>query len=420
MEQKTFTGKGQVPVGTRHPSALPGASKFALPRAVTKNVDDIIPGMDSQYLEFFLWQYRRCFYRSYDDAKRSVPAFDISSDPTRAAILVFASSMKEPDRTDSTLKYFDAFCSYSKTALKNNDFLDLVCASYYIALAGLFHPTLINDASSMTVHYLQFCRIAEAISSPSHGIRLPNETLASIKDLLQTIISMSWSVCMRYCYRSPANYAQIWEPLWEIIDLSSSVMSRGPPIENNAVVNTGLYLEVYSRIKFLRFLDLANQKDGEVEAGQLDTVRAQLVQILWQLIELAGSIPSVGELLRQAYDIDSHIRNGNADETHGHLPFPPLVLPTVGDCHRPDVEIAYLYCNARLLASLLAPDADHDMGCRKGAFESAIAICRILHETGVRNWWISQRARRSYFWAGLIVTRDNYAPGKFRVIIGLL
>src|SRR5271163_2570576 len=85
-------------------ASLPGISSFTISKSLTRDSNDIIPGLDSKYLEY-IFDPQTAYFASWFDPMDGRPEiFDISSPPTRAAVLVLAASLQ--NRIDDQYKYF--------------------------------------------------------------------------------------------------------------------------------------------------------------------------------------------------------------------------------------------------------------------------------------------------------------------------
>jgi hypothetical protein len=415
---------------------LPGMSRFTISRGLANTVDEIIPGVDSQYIHFLHHTPFRHHRQTIEGRVITYPllyadrqTFDLSTPLARAATLVLVSSAEDtvilPSRrflparnSEHTTRYYDAFCHYAKLAIEGRNVLDLAHATYCLALsqglAGLRFmdwPTSKQHIESVLVHILQFCRISEACSNADLSRPLSNSefkgVLLQLRDVLYGAFSL---VCKMLLEDYPSKLSEFSITITDIIRLSAAVLSRG-------VDCSGLILHV--RVSFMRLLERAEYGRG-VDQTPTSMIVSQIVTYLGKIVEGAKVFPGVVDLLDQVFEIERHLHSntyGPLEESE-FLRFPHLRLPfTPGE--RLDrigvIAKAQDYCFGQLMRNLLPP-GEKETEPRWSNLLLAIAICRLIHlddlctSPGTRN--------RNLFWAGLVMMKWNYDPGKLRGNVG--
>ena len=119
--------------------------------------------------------------------------FDISSPLLRTAVLILASSFH--DGHNYQCKYFAVFFRFANDAIRNQDCVALVHASYYVPLiAGPKAFDMTHDWSRGLIHLLKFARAVDAFCSFYYHIPPFNE-LKLVEKRVHTVFWMAWTAC---------------------------------------------------------------------------------------------------------------------------------------------------------------------------------------------------------------------------------
>ena len=288
---------------------------FTIFRASERPDNGIIPGMDSQYLGFFdeirqkdvivkppfQWQ-RDNFFRYVWYGKLEL---DISSPLCRASVLVLASSLKHNRSNKDSCRYFAAFCENAKVAIRNGNWKDLAYASHVMTVVA-WHCPLDSRPTEIMVHFLQFCRIAQTMNET-----VSNQLPESIVRHCDETIDMAWLITAFAYDRDGTRMSQIWDRLWEIMELSSW-LTREPygvgfrKLDSNAAG----YLNSLNNQANIHLAIVLNQfilKVGERDLLRLETARNRTIGILRRIQELIIQIPDMPGLLNPVFDMGLYL-----------------------------------------------------------------------------------------------------------------
>jgi hypothetical protein len=427
---------------------LPGISKFTISGALANAIDEIIPGVDWQYIHYLRHNRSRGFpqrigqcgimFFSYD------LRFDLSTPLTRAAALVLVSSMKDPIGMDSlslpsrngehTERYYDAFCHYAKLAIESQNCLELTHATFYLAISlrgaawgELEWLTSKHHIDSILVHILQFCRISDACSNADLPARLSKSQFKSVIRELRRVLAIFRNVCTMLFFDYPSKIADFGTVINAITRLSTAVLSRWVDVDDDIFGREGGAFsslrdeELFVDVSFKRLLDRARYGRG-IDKTPTSKIVSQINTCLGKTIDL---LPGVDELLKQVYDIERHLHPNTYGplEANGFLRFPHLRLPDGFDLRTMNLT-ARKYCHAQLMRNLVGPDGSKNE-TRWSNLMHALAICRLVHaydlyiSRKLGTAWIAWTGRLAHlFWAGLVMKKWNYDPGELRDNVG--
>jgi len=413
---------------------LPGMITFELSKSLGNKVDEVIPGIDSRYIDYLLdishrgaWPITGPYSRRGRLAFCS-DTFDLSTPLTRTAALVLASSVRDKGNEDNP-RYYAAFCAYARSAIQRQECLELARATYYVALSQRVMwfdttewPATKFQIQTILVHVLQYCRISEAWSSADQH-PLSKTEFSLVARQMERILSIFRDVCWSLFYSYPSGVAEVSTTLREITGISITVLSRGlNGVGEGENVHAALLecLEVCLRASFLQLRKDHATNNGEIRQRHLSNIASRIIELLGQVVTVMEIFPGVGDLIKQAFDIELYTdRHGAlADifqplENGGFLRL-PLLHYSNAEHTRYVFQAAVMCCYARLMSGLMNAEANLN-GRRRSDLSHAIAICRLLRSHDLNNRAQGENNRRelrSLFWAGLIMRKLNYNSGE--------
>jgi len=166
------------------------------------------------------------------------------------------------------------------------------------------------------------------------------------------------------------------------------------------VISLSIYIQFYLDHLLSRATYNANPEES-------NRVTDGLYSILDRIIRLVAHLSPIGDYIYHAYNfgLDNH-----TGATNAFLHFPdvqPHGLKGVGDAEERDTALALVYAFARLLKNMLEGTANESEKCITEIHKSAIAICRLCASFPDRSPMVTLLAKRSLFWAGLILTESR-------------
>jgi hypothetical protein len=154
------------------------------------------------------------------------------------------------------------------------------------------------------------------------------------------------------------------------------------------------------------------------DAAGLNSLRSDLSDILDRIIRLTSHLSHISNYIHYAYAIRSNFDLPSTDPKNSFLHFAdvqPYGLNPSADPKPRDTALALLFAFARLLKGMLEQTADEEK-VTSIIHDSAIAICRLCASFPSPSPMVTLLAKRSVFWAGIILTESRFPSGKILLV----
>lgn len=259
-----------------------------------------------------LWPGRRCSptqFRIQLSSQVFVPLYDAkfsqSSALFRSAILVLMCKLRTEGRDQGTCDYLKVFYRRAQESIHAHAFLEIVYASYIIAVHGLIADESINEA---LIQSLQFCR---ALNTLINSGMAEDDELSWIETLWQSILSSIIYIRQRLIFDNTDDGGQLVEHIWEqlrrILDVSSCLLPSDSDIADlplsmstETISQKVLTLSIYMQFYLDRFLFRASCRSSRV-VEDVEPVIPCLYKILGQIIPLINHLCNISDYIHHAY-----------------------------------------------------------------------------------------------------------------------
>ena len=372
-------------------------------------------------LEFFcsLWVPERYAPRRFPSAlgtRAAIPLYNVGiglvSKLYRTAVLVLTTYLRDHVSDQHTFEYLARFYQQARICIKNQSVLELVYASYLIAVYALLGGPLPGIA---TDHCSQFCRSFVALQMGSQVVG--EDEFLWLETLWQRILSSLY-----YVHRDNLAFDLFGLPilsvefdtLQQLLSDSSCLLPSEGTISRmpSSITAPWLCQKIYSLSIYAQFYwDWFLIQETFVGAC---TTRTELDNILGRILCLISQLPDIGEYIQEAYPSQSELDAIHDGPENDFLWF-RNVRPR-GLLRQPkarDTALALVYVFALLLKTLLDPILDS----QDKAIEAnlcAITLCRLsatFPSAGADTSIVSPLLKRSLFWAGMILKTPEFPIG---------
>ena len=375
---------------------------------------------------YTLWPGRRCGpkqFRSRLSSHMFVPLYNAglshSSALFRSSILVLMSNLKTEGSDQDTLAYFDVFYKRARKSIHANAFLEIVYASYIIAVHGLIGEESIHQA---LIYCLQFCR---ALKRLIHSGMAENDELLWIETLWQSVLSSIFYIRQRLLFNAADDGEQLVEHTWglleRILDESSCLLPSDSDIAelplsmctetmSQKVTSLSIYMQFYLDYFLFR---ASCHSSGVIES--VEPVMARLHKTLGQIISLINHLSNISDYIHHAYSFRIEVTDYNRKRTPGHVDLftnlqPRGLKPAASPTYR-DSALALLYAFARLLKALLEQTNEYTETGTSKISQSAMALCRVCGSFPSHPFShvvAPPLIKRSLFWAAVILRKSQF------------
>jgi len=191
-------------------------------------------------------------------------------------------------------------------------------------------------------------------------------------------------------------------------DISDLPLSMTTEMICLKIVSLSIFLQFYLDQFLFRASYNANF-DG------LKILKNCLCSVLDRINRLIAHLSPIGDYIYHAYPRNDTFGSTIYDDTpHVFLHFPnvqPRGLKVASKAEERDTALALLYAFARLLRNMLEPTADVNETTISEIHDSAITICRLCVSFPDQSPMVTLLAKRSLFWAGLVLTESRFSAG---------
>ena len=321
---------------------------------------------------------------------RWVPVYNVcqshSSLLLRTAVMVLMSYLKNNTCDNETMEYLGQFYGEAQHSITTNSVLDIVYASYIMAVYCLIAGDSLKTAF---VNCLQFCRSLAVLITNSSMVG-PQE-LSWIEMLWQEIMSSLYHLHRDSLFYGVGPRARLEESLGFlrlILELSVYLLPSEEQIAKlplsmttevicQKIVSLSIYMQVYLDY----FLFRKNCFDGGIGSADDEImVRARLMDVLEKIIQLIPHLSNIPDYIHHAYAIPPDLTAGFESPANDFLHLPniqPRGLKSAANAGERDIALALLYAFARLLKNILDIDVDTNEEASTVIDHSSIALCRL-------------------------------------------
>jgi hypothetical protein len=337
--------------------------------------------------------------------------------------------MKNRTAEVETIQYADKFIRQARKQAKefangkSTMEVDVVYSWYIMAV----YAVIAEDSLSRAVLYssLFSCSLSELKRSKT----LSDNELSWLETLWQGIVSSLYYVHRDLLFQEtgPTEWATSFEPLQQLLEKSSSLIPSEIDIAalprsmtSEVVCQKVITLSIYMQFYLDQFLFRTTYDAGAAAAGVTEFLRARLQSILARIIDLVAHVSNIPDYIHHAYSFSADVEADSEFDgpANAFLNYPDLQRRGLKSGAEPtarDTALALLYTFAQLAKHMLQSTSDveaEDDAIR----HSAIAICRLCASFGSFDTpMVHLLAKRSLFWAGLILTESEYPHGRFVV-----
>jgi hypothetical protein len=330
----------------------------------------------------------------------------------RFAILVIMSYIK--NNVSGTSNYLSKYLVEAQKSIDNDSLLQVVFASYVVAVYSLMGGDSMKFA-------LRSC----------HNFCKSIVGLTKSRMITDDWIELLWQdvlTSLYYVYRDSALFrhpglhtAELMESLGQVeglLQASHCLLPSETHISNLPLSMTTeeICLKVKSLSIYLQFyLDhFLFRKTHDANLERLQKLNQGLYDILDRITRLISHLSPISNYIYHAYPKRSNSGLCHyTSTTNTFLHFPnvqPRGLKVGADPEERDTALALLYAFARLLKNALKRTADDDENLTD-IHDSAIAICRLCGSFPEQSRMVALLAKRSLFWAGLVLTESRFNSG---------
>jgi hypothetical protein len=322
----------------------------------------------------------------------------------KAAQLTFASYAKDNGISIHTYAYLAAFFRHAKVAIENRDRLDLVYASYYIALFSLFSK---DSLPSVQVNFLQFVRSVDATLENPEGI-LP-EHLDCVESLWTGLVGVLF--LLRRHVTNPITRLSLEKDNWSLLQLSRRLLPNDIHSWTVSRSNKQMRLKISTlthvvTVRLNSFaLQVLNNPCVKISPGgrhcNIHDARIDVSPAWEQILQITLLTPNVLDRVHQALSF------GPSIFAHGDP-----ICEDIDDCHAlwkdwGGVEATYIHLLASMGLALVCPTVDFTDTSTSGVVNWAFGLCYLCTKT-VHRPQAGPILAYSLLWAGIVLTKQRF------------
>ena len=334
---------------------------------------------------------------------------EYSSSLYRSAIFVLMSyhvKSSNPDDADETNRYIARYRLEVQNCLNNGSLLEAVYASYVVAVFSIVGGESIDAAIIYCQH---FCKCFVALTRQQKTMDAWIELLW--RDALAGLYYVHRNMIIRFSFDSMDRWEALLGTSYRLLVSGEDIANLPVSMTTEQICHKIKSLSIYMQFYLDIFLIRTNR--NEPSAAKIKIARDRLYSILDRITRLVSHLSNISDYIYYAYRQDpSTVPVHNRAPNFSVYPaVEPRSLKAGAEPFVRDTALAILYAFARLLKNMLEPTADINGKIKLDIVNSAIAICRLcanLPIEGPMGTWI---AKRSLFWAGIILTESNYPAG---------
>ena len=342
----------------------------------------------------------------------NVPHLDSqSSNVYRTAILVIMSYLRGSSDTPS---YHAKYRLAAQKYIDSDSIGEVVFASYVVAVYSLIGGDSVKFALKSCN---EFCKSVVVLSKS----RMICESWIELlwQDVLSSLYCVHRDAVLFQYSTSRQELTESLGRVQELLRTSRCLLPSGIDISNlplsmttEEICHKVKALAIYLQYYLDQFLFRATY-DARTEG--LRRMRADLCGILDRITRLIAHLSPISNYIYHAYPRQFNIGEDYSGlTTNAFLHFAdvqPQGLKATAHPKDRDTALALLYAFARLLKNMLDPTVDEDENVISEIHDSAIAICRLCASFPGRSRMVTLLAKRSLFWAGLILTESKLGSG---------
>jgi hypothetical protein len=310
-----------------------------------------------------------------------------------------------------TFEYLQKFYQQAQKCIDNGSVLELVYASYVVAVYSLVGGVSVRMAID---NCRQFCLAFVALKS----WMVDEDEFMWLETLWQKVLSSLY-----YVHRDSIVFDDFNESLrlmnsadqlQQLLHYSSSLLPSLKDVSECRLSMTTewicqkvISLSIHMQYYFDHFLLLSTfSADGE----GVKLLRTTLDDILDRIIHLIPQLSNIRDFIYNAYPTQWPIESSTIND---FLSFPDIRLRGLGTYPKErDTALAMLYTFSRLVKDMLKSIADTHENIVE-INKSAIALCRLCVSFPCRsvNPLVTLLVKRSLFWAGMVLTESRFPQG---------
>ena len=319
------------------------------------------------------------------------------------------SYLKNNESRDTAI-YFAKYHHEAQRCIDNASILEVAFASYVVAVYSLIGGWSIKFVLQ-SCH--DFCKSIVGLTK----WRMVSDSWVELlwQDVLMSIYYVHRDYSLFQNFTSREELIESLEQVQELLQTSDCLLPSETDILNLPLSMTTeeICLKVISLSIYLQFyLDhLLFRSSYNVNPEISNKLTDGLYSIVERINRLVAHLSPIGDYIYHAYNFGLDHHTG---ATNAFLHFPnvqPHGLKVTGDAEERDTAPALLYAFARLLKNMLERTADENEKFISEIHHSAIAMCRLCASFPDRSPMVTLLAKRSLFWAGLILTESRFYAG---------